>query len=91
MSFEEIRSEVDSLVKKLKGLVSKIQTGSKDDIKGANSEAQRLIRGARHACRTSSCRAYNKETRVHVSLNPCIPARGPIARSLQRPRGASSR
>lgn len=45
MSFEEVRSEVDSAVKKLKGLVPKIQTGSKDDIKAANSEAQRLIRG----------------------------------------------
>lgn len=52
MSFEEIRSEVDSLVKKLKGLVSKIQTGSKDDIKGANSEAQRLIREAERSIKS---------------------------------------
>lgn len=45
-SFEELRAEVEQAVGRLKALVPKIQAGSKDQGKQANSEVQRVLKEA---------------------------------------------
>ena len=45
-SFDELRAEVEQAVGRLKALVPKIQTGTKDQGKQANSEVQRVLKEA---------------------------------------------
>jgi hypothetical protein len=99
MSFEEVRADVEGAVRKLKGLVPKIQTGNKDEVRVANSDAARLVKGARAEARPPCRRAARHHTCCATSEGATLPASASLHvapphhthHALQRLSGASRR